>query len=78
MVRQDGSEIASPTLLPSAFFVLSLSKEKENVVGYSLKGGGYGHGVGMSQNAAKAMAYNGYSYVDILKFFYEGCQIQCL
>lgn len=78
VVRQDGSEIASPTLLPSAFFVLSLSKEKENVVGYSLKGGGYGHGVGMSQNAAKAMAYNGYSYVDILKFFYEGCQIQCL
>ena len=43
---------------------------------FSVKG--YGHGVGMSQNAAKAMAYNGYSYVDILKFFYEGCQIQCL
>lgn len=74
--RQDGSEIASANLLPSGFFVINTSKEKENVVGYTLIGGGYGHGVGMSQNGARAMAKAGYQSDDILKFFYEGCYVR--
>lgn len=75
ILRQDGSEIASPNLLPSAFFVLDASKEKENVVGYTLTGGGYGHGVGMSQNGARSMAKEGYTAENILKFFYENCTL---
>lgn len=74
--RQDGSEIASPNLLPSAFFVIDAGKEKENVVGYTLTGGGFGHGVGMSQNGARSMAKAGYSADEILQFFYEGCSIR--
>lgn len=76
VVRQDGSEVASPTILPSAFFALSTSKDRKNVVGYSLCGGGYGHGVGMSQNGAKGMAQCGYTSDDILQFFYEACTIR--
>ena len=76
IVRQDGSEVASPTILPSAFFTLKVSKEKENVVGYTLTGGGFGHGVGMSQNGAKHMAKNGYTAQDILLFFYDDCSIR--
>ncbi len=76
VVRQDGSEISSPTILPSAFFVLSTSKEKNNVVGYTLCGGGFGHGVGMSQNGAKGMAQCGYTADEILQFFYEACSIR--
>lgn len=76
ILRQDGSEIASPNLLPSAFFIIDASKEKENVVGYTLIGGGFGHGVGMSQNGARAMAKEGYSAENILKFFYEGCGLR--
>ncbi len=76
VVRQDGSEISASTLLPSAFFVLSTSKEKKNVVGYTLCGGGFGHGVGMSQNGAKGMAQCGYTSEDILRFFYEACSIR--
>jgi stage II sporulation protein D len=71
--RQDGSKVASPTILPSGFFVINTVKEKGAVTGYTLTGGGYGHGVGMSQNGAKAMAALGYSAADILRFFYEGC-----
>lgn len=73
VVRQDGSEVTAATLLPSAFFILNASKEGENVIGYTLSGGGYGHGVGMSQNGAKSMAKSGYTYEQILAYFYEDC-----
>lgn len=37
---------------------------------------GYGHGVGMSQYGANAMAKNGASYRDILKHYYTGIEIE--
>lgn len=74
--RQDGSNVAMSSLLPSAFFTIEIAKEGENVVGYNLIGGGFGHGVGMSQNGARAMATAGYSAGDILRFFYEGCGVK--
>jgi SpoIID/LytB domain protein len=39
---------------------------------YDIKGKGWGHGVGMSQYGAKAMADKGESYVNILAFYYPG------
>lgn len=75
VVRQDGSEVSMPTLLPSAFFVIEPSNDKKNVVGYNIIGGGFGHGVGMSQNGAKNMALHGLGAEQILNFFYEGCEI---
>lgn len=42
---------------------------------FTFAGGGYGHGVGMSQNGAAAMAETGMSYQDILGFFYEGMEL---
>jgi stage II sporulation protein D len=73
--RQDGSQVASPNLLPSAFFLIDTVKEKDYVTGYVLTGGGYGHGVGMSQNGAKNMSLSGYTAKDILEFFYENCTV---
>jgi len=40
-----------------------------------IKGKGYGHGVGLSQEGAAIMAASGYSYDEILKFYYKGVQI---
>lgn len=77
--KQDGSETVPGTLLPSGFFVIDTisetGKEKENVVGYTLTGGGFGHGVGMSQNGAKAMGEQGAGYGQILSSFYPGCEV---
>lgn len=78
VIRQDGSEVSSTALLPSAFFTISADKEGGNVVGYTIIGGGYGHGLGMSQNGAKCMAASGWNYQDILLFFYEGCRIKSI
>ena len=76
VLRQDGSRVASTSLLPSGFFTISSGKENGNVIGYILTGGGFGHGVGMSQNGAKAMAKSGYSAGEILLYFYDNCVIE--
>jgi len=39
-------------------------------------GAGWGHGVGMSQHGAKGMAELGYSYLDILKYYYTGVEVR--
>ena len=69
--RQDGKKVKSSALLPSAFFTI---EKKENV--YTIKGGGYGHGVGMSQNGANEMAKKGKNYQEILQTFYPGTVIE--
>lgn len=76
VIRQDGSEIASGALLPSAYLIIATSKEEDVVIGYKLVGGGYGHGVGMSQNGAKSMANNGFDAENILTFFYQSCEVR--
>jgi stage II sporulation protein D len=43
--------------------------------GIIAKGNGYGHGVGMSQWGANRMARAGFSYRDILKYYYRGIRI---
>lgn len=75
VVRQDGSKISNLSLLPSAFFVIDKVKEDGSVTGIKLYGGGYGHGVGMSQNGVKALADAGKSYEEILKHYYNQIEI---
>ena len=45
---------------------------------FEIYGGGYGHGVGMSQNGAQGMAKDGMGYEEILKFFYEGVTVETI
>lgn len=78
VLRQTLDEVSMPSLLPSAFFVIDTGKEDGNVIGYTLTGGGFGHGVGMSQNGTKAMADAGYSCEEILRFFYENCTLKSM
>lgn len=75
VIRQDDSAYIPSTILPSAYFVMDLQKGKKGITGYTLSGGGFGHGVGMSQNAAKAMAQSGRTYEEILAMFYWNCQL---
>lgn len=39
---------------------------------------GYGHGIGMSQVGADTYANEGYSYIDIIKHYYTGVEIETL
>ncbi|MBR5248693.1 MAG: SpoIID/LytB domain-containing protein [Lachnospiraceae bacterium] len=74
--RQDGSLVNAPSLLPSAYCVVEPLVEEGCVTGYIIVGGGYGHGVGMSQNGARNMAEEGMMAEGILTFFYHGCQVK--
>lgn len=44
--------------------------------GIKFVGNGFGHGVGMCQWGAKTMAEQGYSYKEILEFYYPGTEIK--
>ena len=43
---------------------------------FTITGTGSGHNLGMSQYGAKAMAEQGYSYREILKFYYTDITIE--
>ncbi len=48
---------------------------KPTATSFTFKGLGWGHSVGMSQWGAYAMAKQGYTYEEILKFYYTGIEI---
>lgn len=76
ITRQDGSVVKGTKLLPSAYFTLKENKtETGSITGYEITGGGYGHGVGMSQNGAKGMANAGKNYKEILSYFYKDVEL---
>ncbi|MDY3920344.1 MAG: SpoIID/LytB domain-containing protein [Candidatus Limivivens sp.] len=67
---QNGETAPDLGMLPSAFFYLTEEKTEEALTGYAVVGGGYGHGIGMSQNGAMHMAEAGESFEAILKHYY--------
>ncbi|MDF2538338.1 MAG: putative rane protein [Herbinix sp.] len=75
LIRQDESEINDLGLLPSAFFFVERKEKDGKLSGITLNGGGYGHGVGMSQNGVKALADTGKEYEEIIPYFYEGTKM---
>lgn len=66
-----GSDIATSLDLRTSFFEII---QDNNTVIINTKG--YGHGVGMSQYGAGAMSVNGYTYEQILKYYYQGVEIK--
>ena len=68
-----GAEIRTAFGLNSTNFTVTY---QSGCVVFSVKG--YGHGVGMSQAGANAMAQNGADYREILTHYYTGVEIQQL
>lgn len=75
VLRSDGTEIKQMSLLPSAFFVIEPSYEDDALTEVILYGGGFGHGVGMSQDGAKGMAERGYDYKKIISHYYPEAEL---
>lgn len=75
MIREkDGSEVPGGSLLPSAYFTMEIHPGKNAAI----SGGGYGHGVGMSQNGAAQMAEEGYNFREILEYFFRDTEIMSI
>ncbi|WP_034218426.1 SpoIID/LytB domain-containing protein [Lachnoclostridium phytofermentans] len=77
VVRLDGSTVNGMSLLPSAFFVIDKSNESSKTT-FTLTGGGFGHGTGMSQNGVKTMVSRGKSYEEILKHYYTDANLEVI
>ena len=71
IIQHDGSTTAGGNLLPSAYFTM---EQKAGSAVY-IRGKGYGHGVGMSQSGADQMAAEGYTWREILEYFFNEIQI---
>ncbi len=71
---QDGNQ-QTVAMIPSAAFFIRDSISNGEIC-FQLIGGGFGHGVGMSQNGASALAKSGFSYQEILSHYYDKCQIK--
>ena len=65
-----GRELRRLFDLNSANFTLSIGEK------VTIRTKGYGHGVGMSQYGARAMALEGAGYEEILKHYYTGVEIE--
>lgn len=68
---KNGSTGELGSLIPSVFCTI----EEQADGSYLLCGGGYGHGIGMSQNGANGLAKAGYNYIDILNYFYKDIEL---
>ena len=58
--------------MPSNLF--TINKLNDNF--WLFKGGGFGHGVGLSQSGAIEMAELGFTYEQILNHYYQGTKIK--
>ncbi len=67
-----GRQLASWLNLPSARFTVSYSDEYDR---FTFSVSGSGHLVGLSQYGGNKMAEAGYSYSDIIKFYFTGVEI---
>lgn len=70
-IELTGNYICSKLSLNSTYF--EIIQDGEKVI---IKNKGYGHGVGMSQYGAEGMAREGYTYQDILKYYYKNIEIK--
>ncbi|MCL2605289.1 MAG: SpoIID/LytB domain-containing protein [Defluviitaleaceae bacterium] len=72
----NGNTLNGWAMMPSAFFTMEIERDGAgNLTAVTFYGGGHGHGVGMSQNGAKALLDLGYGYREVLMHFYPGAEI---
>lgn len=69
----NANEVVNALKLRSTYF--DIKQINSNII---INTKGYGHGVGLSQYGALAMAKKGYSYEEILKHYYQGVEISKL
>lgn len=66
IMKNDGTTASGWTSLPSPFYYVDKTDS-----GFVIRGGGFGHGVGMSQNGANILADEGHNYKYILRHYYS-------
>ncbi|MDF2674499.1 MAG: SpoIID/LytB protein [Clostridiales bacterium] len=71
-----GKEVKNFKAFPSPFFIIDRQLQRSSLKSITIYGGGFGHGVGMSQYGVIGLARAGKSYTEILDVFYENIRIR--
>ncbi|HHW69751.1 MAG TPA: SpoIID/LytB domain-containing protein [Clostridiales bacterium] len=73
----DGTIRENFPLLPSAFAYIDIERDTDGNITYiTVVGGGYGHGVGMSQYGTYGLCLLGKNYIEILEHYYPECELK--
>jgi stage II sporulation protein D len=65
------------SLRSTLFFIAPITDPATRATtGWKAYGGGWGHGLGMSQTGAVGMAESGRTYEEILKHYYQGVSLE--
>lgn len=73
----DGSTRENFPLLPSAFAYIDIARDNDgHITLVTIKGGGYGHGVGMSQYGTYGLTLLGKTFKEILEHYYPGSELK--
>ncbi len=76
LALRDGTTRSNYPILPSAFAAFDIERDGAgNVLRVMIRGGGNGHGAGMSQTGAQGLAERGMAYDDIIRHYYRGAEI---
>ncbi len=73
IIRQDASVVTGWSSLPSTFYYVT-----ESDGGFTIYGGGFGHGTGLSQNGANALAEKGYNYTYIIRHYFSSSDFKMI
>ncbi len=72
----NGDNVRYALGLRSAMFTINKKVDNQGRLSQvTLRGNGWGHGLGLSQWGARGMAGDGYNYRDILQYYYTGVSI---
>lgn len=71
-----GKEIKNFKAFPSPFFIIDRQLQRNSLKSITIYGGGFGHGVGMSQYGVIGLSRAEKSYTEILDMFYEDIRIR--
>ena len=63
-------------LYSSAFIVETEKNTSGAITRFTLRGAGWGHGLGLCQIGAAVMSAQGYDYQEILSHYFPGTQLQ--
>ncbi len=67
----------SPSHLYSSAFIVERGPLRQGIPeGFTLRGAGWGHGVGLCQIGAAVMAHRGYTHMEILQHYFTGTNLE--
>lgn len=75
LIRQDGSSFKDFAIMPSAFVFWEKERWGDQLW-FSFQGGGYGHGVGLSQYGARELTARGWTAAEIIGHYFPGVQLK--